>query len=155
MKKSTSYFISVAVSLLLCAVALFVPTETGALWQQPCINVYSAFAALFFVMNTVGVIAAARGSCAFAKPYTQERPAIEEKKSHFTAASMAFFEVPLLLTVFFVGGGWKMVACTVLYVGGGLILASLMGDAAVRGMRKDFDEHEQRELAEQRQKEEA
>ena len=66
---------------------------------------------------------------------------------------MAFFELPLLLTVFFVCGGWKMAVCTLLYVGGGLILAALMGDCAVRGMRKAFHEQEQCELAEQLRKE--
>ncbi len=154
MKKVNPYLISVAVSAVLCAVALFLPMGDGALWQRPCVNVYSLFAAAFFVMNTVGMIAAAKGSNAFAKPYTQERPAIEEKKSRATAVAMAFFELPLLATIFFVDGGWKMVACSVLYVGGALVMASLIGECSVRKMRKAFAEQEQRELAQQRKKEE-
>lgn len=153
MKKVNPYVISVAASAVLCAVALFLPMEAGALWQRPCVNVYSLFAAAFLVMNTVGVMAVAKGKNAFAKPYTQERPIIEEKKSRATAVAMAFFEVPLLATVFFVDGGWKMAVCSALYVGGGLILAALMGDCAVRGMRKAFREQEQRELAQQRKRE--
>lgn len=153
MKKASPYVISVVASAVLCAVALFLPTEVGALWQRPCVNVYSLFAAAFFVMNTVGVIAVAKGKNAFAKPYTQERPAIEEKKSRVTAVVMAFFEVPLLATVLFVDGGWKMVACSALYVGGALVTASLIGECSVGKMRKAFHEQEQRELAEQRRKE--
>ena len=153
MKKVNPYAMSVVVSSVLCAVTLFLPTETGALWQRPCVNVYSLFAAAFFVMNTVGVIAVAKGKNAFAKPYTQERPAIEEKKSRATAVAMAFFEVPLLATVFFVDGGWKMMACSVLYVGGALVTASLIGECSVGKMRKAFHEQEQRELAQQRREE--
>lgn len=153
MKKINPYVISVAASAVLCAVVLFLPTEAGVLWQRPCVNVYSLFAAAFLVMNTVGVMAVAKGKNAFAKPYTQERPAIEEKKSRVTGAVMAFFELPLLLTVFFVCGGWKMVACSVLYVGGALVTASLIGEYSVGKMRKAFHEQEQRELAQQREKE--
>lgn len=153
MKKVNPYVISVAASAVLCAVALFLPTEAGALWQRPCVNVYSLFAAAFLVMNTVGVMAVAKGKNAFAKPYTQERPIIEEKKSRATAVAMAFFEVPLLATIFFVDGGWKMVACSALYVGGALVTASLIGECSVGKMRKAFHEQEQRELAQQREKE--
>ena len=67
---------------------------------------------------------------------------------------MVFFEVPLLATVFFVDGGWKMVACSALYIGGALVLASLIGEFSVGKMRKAFHEQEQRELAEQIKKEE-
>lgn len=154
MKKTMPYIISVAVSMALCVVVLFTPMEAGVLWQCPCVNIYSLFAAVFLVMNTVGVIVSARGTNIFAKPYTKERPAIEQKKNYVTAIVMTFFETPLLLTVFFVEGGWKMVACSALYVGGALVLASLIGDFSVRHMRKAFHEQEHRELAEQIKKEE-
>ena len=107
MKKTMSYIISVVVSMALCAAVLFIPMETGVLWKHPCVNVYSLFAAVFLVMNTVGVIVSARGVDMFAKPYTKERPAIEQKKNHVTGVVMAFFEVPLLATIFYVDGGWK------------------------------------------------
>lgn len=154
MKKTMAYIISVAASMALCVVVLFIPMETGVLWKNLCVNIYSLFAAVFLVMNTVGVIVSARGVDIFAKPYTKERPAIEQKKNHVTAVVMAFFEVPLLATVFFVDGGWKMVACSALYIGGALVLASLIGELSVYKMRKAFYEQEQCELLEQMKKEE-
>lgn len=155
MKKTLPYLIAVAASLALCAVALLVPTEAGALWQQPCINAYSAFAALSFVMNTIGLcVLAGNGEIIWQKPYTAERTDIEAKKRRVTAAVLAFFEAPLLLTVFYVNGGWKMAACSALFVGGSLVLGGLIGEASVSKMRKEFKATEQRELAEQRKKEE-
>ena len=154
MKKTMAYIISVAVSMALCVVVLFIPMETRVLWQHPCVNIYSLFAAVFLVMNTVGVIVSARGADIFAKPYTKERPAIEQKKNHVTGVVMAFFEVPLLITIFFISSGWKMVACSALYIGGALVLASLIGEHSVYKMRKAFHEQEQCELAEQIKKEE-
>ena len=105
-------------------------------------------------MNTVGVIVSTRGVDIFAKPYTKERPVIEQKKNHVTGVVMAFFEVPLLITIFFISSGWKMVACSALYIGGALVLASLIGEFSVYKMRKAFHEQEQCELAEQIKKEE-
>ena len=67
---------------------------------------------------------------------------------------MTFFEAPLLLTVFYVDGGWKMATCSALFVGGSLVLGGLIGEASVSKMRKEFKATEQRELAEQRKKEE-
>ena len=155
MKKKLPYFIAVALSLLLCAVVLFVPMEEGVLWQHPCVNGYSLFAGVFFVMNTIGAcVLAGNGEILWQKPYTAERPAIECKKRRVTAVVLAFFEAPLLLTVFFVNGGWKMAACTALFVGGSLVLSGLIGEVAVSKMRKDFEATEQWELAEQRKKEE-
>ncbi|MBQ3203119.1 MAG: hypothetical protein IJB36_05705 [Clostridia bacterium] len=154
MKKGLAYICSMVLSLVLCVVVLFIPLETGVLWKHPCVNICSLFAAVFLVMNTVGVIVSARGADIFAKPYTKERPAIEQKKNHVTGVVMAFFEVPLLATVFFVDGGWKMVACSALYIGGALMLASLIGEHSVYKMRKEFHEQEQCELAEQIKKEE-
>lgn len=154
MKKTMAYIISVAASTALCVALLFIPMETGVLWQHPCVNIYSIFAAVFLVMNTAGVIVSARGADIFAKPYTKERPAIEQRKNHVTSVILAFFELPLLLTVFFVDGGWKMVACSALYIGGALVLASSTGELSVYKMRKAFHEQEQRELAEQIKKEE-
>lgn len=154
MKKTMAYIISVAVSMALCVVVLFIPMETGVLWKNPCVNIYSLFAAVFLVMNTVGVIVSTRGVDIFAKPYTKERPIIEQKKNHVTGVVMAFFEVPLLATIFFVDGGWKMAACSALFVGGSLVLGGLIGETSVSKMRKEFKATEQRELAEQRKKEE-
>ena len=154
MKKGLAYICSMVLSMALCVAMLFIPMETGLLWQHPCVNIYSIFAAVFLVMNTVGVIVSARGADIFAKPYTKERPAIEQKKNHVTGVILAFFELPLLLTVFFVDGGWKMVACSALYIGGALVLASLIGELSVYKMRKAFHEQEQCELAEQIKKEE-
>ena len=154
MKKVSPFVWTVAASVVLCAVALFLPTEAGALRQHPCVNIYSIFAAAFFAMNTIGLFVLARGVNVFAKPYTQERPAIEERKNRVTAVALAFFELPLLITVFFVEGGWKMVACSALYIGGALVLASLIGELSVYKMRKEFHEQEQCELAEQIKKEE-
>lgn len=154
MKKTMAYIISMAASLVLCVVVLFTPMKGESLWQYPCVNMYSIFAAVFLVMNTAGVIISARGADIFAKPYTKERPAIEQKKNHVTGVVMAFFEVPLLITVFFIGSGWKMVACSALYIGGALVLASLIGELSVYKMRKEFHEQEQCELAEQIKKEE-
>lgn len=155
MKKVSPYICSVAVSLLLCAVALFVPTGEGALWQHPCVNGYSLFAVAFFVMNTIGLCVLVGGGVMIGtKPYTAERPVIEAKKRRVTATVLAFFEVPLLLTVFYVGGGWKMAVCSALFVGGSLVLGGLIGECSVNKMRKEFEATEQRELAEQRKKEE-
>lgn len=155
MKKRLSYICSAAVSLLLCAVALFVPMEEGALWQHPCVNGYSLFAVAFFVMNTIGLcVLAGNGEIVWQKPYTAERPVIEAKKRRVTATALAFFEAPLLLTVFYVDGGWKMAVCSALFVGGSLVLGALAGEIAVSKMRKEFKATEQRELAEQRKKEE-
>lgn len=140
MKKTMSYIISVAVSMALCVALLFIPMETGLLWQHPCVNIYSIFAAVFLVMNTVGVILSARGADIFAKPYTKERPAIEQRKNHVTGVVMAFFEVPLLITIFFVGSGWKMVTCSALYIGGALVLASLIGELSVYKMRRHLED---------------
>lgn len=153
MKKWVAYLCTVAASAVLCVAVLFWPMEKGALWQRPCVNGYSLFAAAFFVMNTIGACVLAHGVNVFAKPYTTERLEIEEKKNRVTAVTMAFFEVPLLATIFFVDDGWKMVACSVLYVGGGLVLASLKGEFSVCKMRKAFREQEKRELAEQMKKE--
>lgn len=155
MKRTLPYIGSVAASLALCAVALFVPMGEGALWQHPCVNGYSLFAGAFFVMNTIGLcVLAGDGDVFWQKPYTAERPAIEAKKRRVTNLVLAFFEVPLLLTVFFVDGGWKMAVCTALFVGGSLVLGALVGEIAVSKMRKDIAAAEQRELAEQRKKEE-
>ncbi|MBR3778669.1 MAG: hypothetical protein IKL13_02960 [Clostridia bacterium] len=154
MKKGLAYIYSMVLSLVLCVVVLFTPMKGESLWQHPCVNIYSLFAVVFFVMNTVSVIVSARGADIFAKPYTKERPAIEQKKNHVTGVVMAFFEVPLLATVFFVDGGWKMVACSALYIGGALVLASLIGEHSVYKIRKEFHEQEQCELAEQIKKEE-
>ena len=154
MKKGLAYICSLVLSMALCVAMLFIPMESGLLWQHPCVNIYSIFAAVFLVMNTVGVIVSARGADTFAKPYTKERPAIEQKKNHVTGVVMAFFELPLLLTVFFVDGGWKMAACTGLFVGGSLILGGIIGEVSANKMRKAFAQIEQRELAEQIKKEE-
>lgn len=155
MKKTLPYIGSVAVSLVLCAAVLFLPMREGALWQNPSVNGYSLFAAAFFLMNTIGLCVLAGGGDVFwQKPYTAERPAIEAKKRRVTNLVLAFFEAPLLLTVFFVDGGWKMAACSGLFIGGSLILGALIGELAVSKMRKDFATAEQRELAEQRIKEE-
>ena len=155
MKKTLVYIGAVAVSLLLCAVALFVPMGESALWHRPCVNGYSLFAGIFFVMNTIGLcVLAGNGEIIWQKPYTAERTDIEAKKRRVTAAVLAFFEAPLLLTVFYVSGGWKMAACSALFVGGSLVLGGLIGEASVSKMRKEFKATEQRELAEQRKKEE-
>lgn len=154
MRKAIAYICSIAVSLVLCGSVLFVPMGAEALWYRPCVNVYSVFAIAFFVMNTIGLCVFSRGSNVFSKPYTKERPVIEEKKNHVTAVVLAFFEAPLLTTVFFINGGWKMAACSALFVGGSMILGSIIGELSTGKLRKEFKALEQRELAEQLQKEE-
>lgn len=154
MKKGLPYIYSLALSLVLCGIVLFAPMGEGALWQRPCVNGYSLFAAAFFVMNTIGLIGISRGYTFGEKPYTKERPVIEKKKHYVTSVILAFFELPLLLTVFFVDGGWKMAACTGLFVGGSLILGGIIGEVSANKMRKAFAQIEQRELAEQLKKEE-
>ena len=154
MRKAVAYICSIAASLALCCVVLFLPFGASALWYRPCVNVYSVFALAFFVMNTIGLCVFARGSNVFAKPYTKERPVIEERKNHAIAVVLAFFEMPLLLTVFFINGGWKMVVCSALFIGGSMILGSIIGEISVGKLRKEFKALEQRELAEQLQKEE-
>ena len=154
MHKGIRCVCAVLVSVVLCALALFLPIGDGSLWQQSCINVYSIFGATFFVMNTVGCIGMACGYTFGEKPYTKERPAIEKKKHDMAAAVLAFFEVPLLLTMFFIDGGWKMVACTSLLLLS-WILGALIGDASANKLRKEFCDTEQRELTEQLRKEEA
>lgn len=154
MKQSLSYVCAAAVSLLLCGVILLWPMGEGALWQRSCVNIYSAFAAAFFLMNTVGLWGAVSGRTLVGKkPYTEERPVIEAKKRHGTGAVLAFLEVPLLLTVFYVEGGLKMAACSALFVGGSLILAGLVGEWCASGLRRELREQEQRELEEQLKKE--
>ena len=154
MKKKLPYIYSLALSLALCGIVLFAPMGEGALWQRPCVNGYSLFAAAFFAMNTIGLIGISRGYTFGEKPYTKERPVIEKKKHYVTSVILAFFELPLLLTVFFVDGGWKMAACTGLFVGGSLILGGIIGEVSANKMRKAFAQIEQRELAEQLTKEE-
>ena len=154
MKNRFSYVCSVVLSLVLCAAVLFVPMGEGALWQLPCVNVYSLFGVAFFVMNTVGIWTVAVGSELFGrKPYTQERPLIEERKRRVTPVVMAFFEAPLLLTVFFINGGWKMAVCTILYLGS-LLLGALAGELSATRLRRKIAETEKKELAEQLRKEE-
>lgn len=153
MRKILGYVLSVAISLVLCGLMLFVPVGEGALWFRPCVNVYSVFGVAFFIMNSVGLCVIAYGSDVVKKSYTKERPIIEEKKRRITPVVMAFFEVPLLVSVFFVDGGWKMVVCTGLYLGS-LILGSLVGEMSANTLRKEFAEMEQKELAEQLRKEE-
>jgi len=154
MRKAEAYICSIAASLVLCGFVLFVPFGAEALWHRPCVNVYSLFALVFFVMNTIGLCVFARGSNVFAKPYTEERPVIEKKKNHAISVVLAFFEMPLLLTVFFIDSGWKMVVCSALFIGGSMILGSIIGEISVGKLRKEFKALEQRELAEQLQKEE-
>lgn len=154
MKKVWMYGISVAASSLLCTFVLCFPMGDTNLWQHPCVNGYSLFAAAFFVMNTIGLCAMAGDRVFWKKPYTEERPAIEAQKRYVTAVVLAFFEIPLLATVFFVEGGWKMVVCSVLFVGGSLILAGLIGDISAEKLRKEYKRTEQRELADQLRKEE-
>lgn len=155
MKKTLPYLIAVLLSLGLCGVVLFIPMADVVLWQHPCLNAYSAFAAAFFVMNTIGLCALARGlDVVGSKPYTKERPIIEKRKSHVTSVVLAFFELPLLATVFFIDGGWKMVICSALFLGGSLILGSIIGEMSANKLRKEFTEIEQRELEEQLRKEE-
>lgn len=154
MKKGLPYIYSLALSLVLCVIVLFLPMADGALWQSPCVNGYSLFAAAFFVTNTIGWIGIACGYTFGEKPYTKERPVIEEKKRYVTSVILAFFELPLLLSVFFIEGGWKMVACSGLFVGGSLMLGGLIGEVSANKLRKNFKEIEQRELAEQLKKEE-
>ena len=155
MKKYVSHVLAVAASAVLCAVALFLPMGEGALWQRPCLNVYSLFAAVFFVMNSIGwCVMVGGGAVVGRKPYTEERPAIEAQKRRATAVVLAFFELPLLITVFFAEGGWKMVACAVLFIGGSLILGGLAGEMAVSKMRREIRDAEQREWIEQLKKEE-
>ena len=155
MKKRLPYICSAALSLVLCGVVLLVPMGEGALWQRSCVNGYSLFATAFFVMNTIGLcLMISDGENLWKKPYTAERPDIEMKKRRATGVVLAFFELPLLLTVFFVGGGWKMVACSVLFVGGSLILGGLIGEWSASRLRKEYAATEQRELEEQLRKEE-
>ena len=154
MKRITAYLWAAWASLALCCVLLFLPFGASALWHRPCVNVYSLFALAFFVMNTIGLCVFARGSNVFAKPYTKERPVIEERKNHAIAVVLAFFEMPLLLTVFFIDSGWKMVVCSALFIGDSMILGSIIGEISVGKLRKEFKALEQRELAEQLQKEE-
>ena len=149
MKKWIMYSLSIALSLVICGLVLFF----SPLWQQPCVNVYSLFAAAFFVMNTIGLFALISGHVFWKKPYTKERPAIEDRKQLITAVVLSFFEVPLLLTVFFVSDGWKMAACSGLLLFS-WILGGLIGDASANKLRKQFHDMEQKELAEQLQKEE-
>lgn len=99
-------------------------------------------------------IGVTRGYTFEEKPYTNEQPAIEKKKHDTVAVVLAFFEVPLLLTMFFIDGGWKMVACTSLLLLS-WILGALIGDASANKLRKEFRDTEQRELTEQLRKEEA
>lgn len=154
MKKWIAYILAIAVSTALCGVILFFPIDGTILWQHPCVNGYSLFAAAFFVMNTIGMCAMAGNRVFWKKPYTEERPAIEAQKRYVTALVLAFFEIPLLATVFFVEGGWKMAVCSVLFVGGSLILAGLIGDISAEKLRKEYKRTEQRELADQLRKEE-
>ena len=154
MKKWMAYILSLAVSAALCGVILFFPVRGITLWQHPCVNGYSLFAAAFFVMNTIGLCAMAGDRVFWKKPYTEERPAIEAQKRYVTAVVVAFFEIPLLATVFFVEGGWKMAVCSVLFVGGSLILAGLIGDISAEKLRKEYKRTEQQELADQLRKEE-
>lgn len=154
MKKVSPFVWVTAVSAALCAVVLFWPMGESALWQHPCVNGYSLFATAFFAMNTIGLFVLARGVNVFAKPYTTERPEIEKRKNRVTAVVLAFFELPLLATVFFVEGGWKMAACSGLFIGGSLILGALVGEMVVGKMRREFCTAEQRELTEQLKKEE-
>lgn len=152
-KKSAIYAIAVGASVLFCGIALFLPIGGAPLRYSPCVNIYSLFAGAFFLMNTIGLIGIACGHTFGEKPYTKERTAIEKQKHHVTSVVLAFFEVPLFLTIFFIDGGWKMVACT------GLLLLSwivgaLIGDASVNKLRKQFRDMEQQELAEQLRKEE-
>ena len=153
MRKSITYLCAVTVSLMLCAVLLFVPMNEGALWHRPCINAYSIFCAVFFVMNTIGLIGVAGGYIFGEKPYTKERPIIEKKKHYVAGVILAFFEVPLMLTVFFIDGGWKMVACSGLLLLS-WVLGALIADASANKLRKQFRDMEQKELAEQLRKEE-
>ena len=154
MKKTVAYMCAIAISLVMCGIVIFVPMGGQTVWQTPCVNLYSLFAAAFFVMNTIGLCIFARGVNIFAKPYTQERAVIEKKKNHVISVVLAFFEVPLLLTVFFIDSGWKMVVCSALFIGGSMILGSIIGEISVGKLRKEFKALEQRELAEQLQKEE-
>ena len=154
-RKLTPYVLAILASLVLCGIVLFVPIGAEMLWYHPCVNVYSWFALAFFVMNTIGLCVFAQGSNMFSKPYTKEQPIIEERKNRTISVVLAFFEVPLLMSVFFINGGWKMMICSALFVGGSMILGALIGDLSVGKMRKRISEQEQRELAEQLQKEKA
>ena len=95
-------------------------------------------------------------------PYTFHTPQnnslatrhIETMKQYATSVVLAFFEVPLLLTVFFIDGGWKMATSTGLFVGGSLIVGGLIGELSANKIRKEFKIMEQRELEEQLRKEE-
>lgn len=153
MRKGMTYLCAVVASLVLCALVLFVPLTENALWYRPCVNVYSVFGAAFFVMNTIGCIGMVCGYTFGEKPYTKERLAIEKKKHDTAAVVLALFEVPLLLTVFFIDGGWKMVACTSLLLLS-WILGALIGDASANKLRKQFQDMEKSELTEQLRKEE-
>ena len=153
MRKGMTYLCAVVASLVLCALVLFVPLTGNALWYRPCVNVYSVFGAVFFVMNTIGLIGIVRGHTFGEKPYTKERPAVEKKKHYVASLVLIFFEAPLLLTVFFIEDGWKMAACSGLLLLS-WILGALIGDASANKLRKQFHDMEQKELAEQLQKEE-
>lgn len=154
MRKGLTYLYSVFLSLVLCSIVLFSPTADGSLWHHPCVNVYSLFSVAFFIMNTIGLVGLANGYTFGEKPYTKERPVIETLKQYATSVVLAFFEVPLLLTVFFIDGGWKMATSTGLFVGGSLIVGGLIGELSANKIRKEFKIMEQRELQEQLRKEE-
>ena len=153
MRKWMIYLCSVVISLVLCGLVLFVPMYEGALWHRPCTNIYSIFCAVFFVMNTVALIGTAGGYTFGEKPYTKERPIIEKKKHYVASVVLAFFEVPLLLTVFFIDGGCKMVACSGLLLLS-WILGAVIGDASATKLRREIRDMEEQELAEQLRREE-
>ena len=154
MKKMWSYLITAVSSVALCSIVLFFPMADGSLWHHPCVNVYSLFSVAFFIMNTIGLVGLANGYTFGEKPYTKERPAIETLKQYATSVVLVFFEVPLLLTVFFIDGGWKMATSTGLFVGGSLIVGGLIGELSANRIRKEIKVVEQRELEEQLRKEE-
>lgn len=157
MRKKIMFLFSLLLSLVLCGLVLFVPMgKRGMLWNSPCVNAYSLFCAIFLVINTIllcDIVFSKKGSIFGEKPYTQERPIIEEKKRQVTAVVMTFFEMPLLLTVFFINDGWKMAAGSGLCLAG-LLLGLLIGEMSANNLRRSFAETEQRELKEQLRKEE-
>ena len=107
MKKMWSYLITAVSSVVLCSIVLFFSMADGSLWHHPCVNVYSLFSMAFFVMNTISLIGLAHGYTFGEKPYTKERPVIETMKQYATSVVLAFFEVPLLLTVSLLMGDGK------------------------------------------------
>ena len=152
--KKLPYIISIALSLAMCAATLCLPIKGEMLWQNPCVNVYSAFATVFLAMNSIGMyLVVGKKEAIWKKPYTEERPSIEEKKRCATGVVLTFFEVPLLLSIFYIDGDWKMAACSALFVGGSLIVGGLAGEMAAGKLRKEYAEIEQKELAEQLKKE--